>query len=315
MRSLTPQLLSGMDMAVIEMVRFDASHADLKQLLILAEAASSCALEGMRVPAQDILLAGLDPAAAAPAPRAVAAAATAATLADRGHALISVQGLTELNAAVTGERSDPGEALDELSSFASRPDIPALVHAALSHAHLSAIRPFTEGNSRTGTALVMAMFRATGISAASLIPLSAGLAGNSRGYAWAMGEYSRGSCSPVIELFIESAFVTLDNCLAFAAEIRRAVELHQEMLGRTRSRAAGILAGELTRTPALNASTAMALCGSSESGAYRALDRLAEAGVLEPARKVGGVMTWTAPLITAALDAFLSRAASGHGAV
>lgn len=49
------------------------------------------------------------------------------------------------------------EAIADLLDFVARDDLSLLVHAALAHAQFETIHPFTDGNGRTGRALVHAM--------------------------------------------------------------------------------------------------------------------------------------------------------------
>ncbi|MEZ5256103.1 MAG: Fic family protein [Ilumatobacteraceae bacterium] len=64
-------------------------------------------------------------------------------------------------------------AMDDLVAFANRRDIAPLVHVAVAHAQFETIRPFPDGNGRTGRALVHAMLRHRGITRAVTVPISA----------------------------------------------------------------------------------------------------------------------------------------------
>src|SRR5580693_3282779 len=55
-------------------------------------------------------------------------------------------------------------AIDDLLRFAQRDDIPALPQIALAHAQFETIHPFTDGNGRTGRALIQAMLRRKGLT-------------------------------------------------------------------------------------------------------------------------------------------------------
>ncbi|MCC3292605.1 Fic family protein [Arthrobacter sp. zg-Y1110] len=306
---LDPALLSAAEMAVIEMVRFDAANPALKPLLILAEAACSSALDGIHATADQIITGTLAPSAAGPDTGRILATALAVTRTDRGHPLLGAPGIAELHRTITGERAAlAGPGLKDLTEFMGRADMPVLAHAGLAHAHFTAAAPYATANGRTGRALVLAMLRAAGVTGSSLIPLSAGLAGNTRGYAWALENYRDGNPCSIVEFFTEAAFITLDNCLMLLADVNKAAEEHRVLLGRTRSPAALHIAADLVRAPALTAATAMAVSGCSESAAYRALDQLTAAGILAPAPKARGTLAWTAPRVVNALESFLSRA-------
>nr|WP_268870454.1 Fic family protein [Corynebacterium imitans] len=55
--------------------------------------------------------------------------------------------------------------LEDLEAFVARRDVPALAQAAIAHAQLETIRPFADGNGRTGRALVHVLLKSRGLSA------------------------------------------------------------------------------------------------------------------------------------------------------
>jgi Fic family protein len=66
-------------------------------------------------------------------------------------------------------------AIDDLLRFAQRDDIPALPQIALAHAQFETIHPCTDGNGRTGRALIQAMLRRKGLTRNVTVPVLAGL--------------------------------------------------------------------------------------------------------------------------------------------
>lgn len=300
-------LLAAAEMAVMEMVRFDAGHPELKSILTLAEAATSCSLDGFRANATQIALATLSPEAGSAG--AIVACAVAVVRAGKGHSMLSSDGLHSLNKTLLGCPAAPvPHDIDDLTAFIRRADIPALAHAALAQAHLAVNQPFESGNGRTARAVSVAMLRVAGVTSTVPIPLSAGLVGNPRAYQGALRYYQRGDPAPFMELLTEAAFICLDNSALLAEDIAQAMREHDELLDGTRSPAAHQIAGCLLSAPALTASAAMRMTGVSESAAYRALDQLSADGILTPAGKVRGASVWTATRIVTALDSFLDRA-------
>ena len=66
-------------------------------------------------------------------------------------------------------------AIHDFERFLAREDLPALVQAAIAHAQFETIHPFTDGNGRTGRALVHSLLRAkelTGTSPSRCRPVS-----------------------------------------------------------------------------------------------------------------------------------------------
>ena len=71
-------------------------------------------------------------------------------------------------------------AIDDLMTFAARDDVPLLAQIAVAHAQFETIHPFTDGNGRTGRALVQAMLRNKGLTRQVTVPVSAGLLADDR---------------------------------------------------------------------------------------------------------------------------------------
>ena len=307
-------LLSAAEMAVIEMVRFDAGHSHLKELLTLAEAACSCALDGIHASARDIATSTLGNVAGDPAADRIQATARAITKTDRGQSILTAQGFVELNMAITGTDVTGGHpSLESLVAFLASADIPVMVQAADAYTRFTAAAPFRSANARTGRVIMLALLRSAGVTAESIIPISAGMVCSPRRARGQEAHRSDGATA-ALELCVEAVFRALDSSLLLARDVAVAGERHRVLTTGNRSPAVSRIIPDLHRTPALNAEMVMAVSGVSESAAYRALDQLASIGILESVNKVNGRLTWVAPLIVSALDRFLGRAAKeGQG--
>jgi Fic family protein len=66
--------------------------------------------------------------------------------------------------------------LDDLCAFCNGEELPALVQAAVAHAQFETIHPFTDGNGRTGRALIQVILRRRGIAPTFVPPISVVLA-------------------------------------------------------------------------------------------------------------------------------------------
>ena len=66
-------------------------------------------------------------------------------------------------------------ALEDLVAFMNRRDIDPLAQAAIAHAQFETIHPFTDGNGRTGRALISALLLARGVTRHVILPVSSGL--------------------------------------------------------------------------------------------------------------------------------------------
>lgn len=133
------------------------------------------------------------------------------------------------------------EAIDDLLHFIKRDDLPALAHAALAHAQSETIHPFTDGNGRTGRALVQAMLRHSKLTRNVTVPVSAGLLSDPKAYFDALTTYRLGDPSAIVKQFAQAAFKAVGNGRALVEALRQVRELarpHQgsKRLGRLASR-------------------------------------------------------------------------------
>jgi Fic family protein len=199
------------------------------------------------------------------------------------------------------------EAIEDLVGFVDRDDIPVLAHAALAHAQFETIHPFTDGNGRTGRALVHAMLRAKGLTRNVTVPLSAGLLVDTGAYFDALTAYRRGSVDEIVTRFADAAFAAVDNGRALVADLR---DIRAGWDGRVTARrgsAAWRLADLVVRRPVLDVASVAAELRVARQNVYRTVEPLVAAGVLTPSGR-GQKLTWRADEVLAAVDAFATRA-------
>jgi len=82
------------------------------------------------------------------------------------------------------------------------------------HAQFETIHPFTDGNGRTGRALVQAMLRNKGLTRQITVPVSAGLLSDTSAYFVALTSYRDGDAAPIVQCFslaLSSLSPTGDN--------------------------------------------------------------------------------------------------------
>ena len=101
--------------------------------------------------------------------------------------------------------------LEDLVAFGAREDISPIAKAAIFHAQFETIHPFTDGNGRTGRALLHRMFARDEVLLHAMLPVSAGLLHDVDRYMGALGAYHDGAIEPMIEC--------LANALELAAVI------------------------------------------------------------------------------------------------
>ena len=93
----------------------------------------------------------------------------------------------------------------DLVRFMDRDDLPPLAHAALAHAQFETIHPFTDGNGRTGRALLHSVLLHTGAIHRVTVPISAGLLALRDDYFAALTAYRAGDAEPILRCVAEAA--------------------------------------------------------------------------------------------------------------
>ena len=199
-------------------------------------------------------------------------------------------------------------AIDDLTAFAAREDIPALTHAAITHAQFETIHPFPDGNGRTGRALVHALLRKRALTRSVTVPVSAGLLVDTRGYFAALSAYRQGDPAPIVDAMSAAAFCAIANGRTLVIELREAKGGWVSQLKARSDSAVWPLMDLVLRQPVINTAVVQAQLGVSHTNAMKAIGRLVEIGALA---EVGGrrrSILWQSPEVLGALDGFAERA-------
>lgn len=200
------------------------------------------------------------------------------------------------------------ELVEDLLRFGKRSDIPALVLTAVAHAQFETIHPFTDGNGRTGRALVQALLRHHGVTRSVGIPVSAGLLVDISGYHEALTAYRRGDISPIVRMLALASMRACENTRRLVGDIERVRAQWEESLDLRRSSNAWRLLDVITRRPVIDAKTAAEELGIAASNAYAPLRALAKAGILKETREYRFGSIWSNADVLRALDDFVERA-------
>ena len=196
--------------------------------------------------------------------------------------------------------------IDDLSLFARRTDIEPMVQAAIAHAQFETIHPFTDGNGRTGRALVSAILRHRGVTRQMSVPISSGLLSDTESYFAALKSYRDGDTAPIIESFAEAAHRSIVNARILRDDV---AEVRDQVLATAVRRTKNLIAvADLCASePAFTAAMAIER-GIPAPSIYRIVERLQEAGIVKGERVIRGVTAWSVPGLTSALDRFAERA-------
>jgi Fic family protein len=214
--------------------------------------------------------------------------------------------------------------MEDLCEFCSTDDLSPLAQAAIAHAQFETIHPFADGNGRTGRALIHLILRRRGLATRFVPPISLVLATWSKTYVNGLTRFRHEGSPDSTE-----ATVAVNEWLgSFAAATRRAIadstsyeerlgEIRQEWLALVRplraGSAASLLIDALPATPVVTVTTAADFIGRSFEATNQAVQRLMEAGILQPITVGRRNRAFEAPDIIDALVGLERRLASPEG--
>ncbi len=218
-------------------------------------------------------------------------------------------GSTPIGATFVGPRHEVvSDAISDLIAFAQRTDVPTLPQIAVGHAQFETIHPFTDGNGRTGRALVQAMLRNKGLTRQVTVPVSAGLLADTDAYFAALTSYRDGVAAPIVERFSQAAILAIANGRQLVADLRAIRETWNGMVTARSDSAVWKVADLLIRRPVVNAALLAQELGIESTNAHRYLKPLTEAGILVETTSGPRNRVWRSPDVLAALDSFAERA-------
>lgn len=340
--SLSPRVAAIARIAETELIRFDASLNDemvgFAPLLLRSEAAASSQIEHLTASARAILTAEIGDTSKRNATEIVGntrAMQSALDLADQ----LTTESVREMHRVLmegtnhtpgqwrtepvwigTSARSPVGatfvaprhelvpELMSDVMDFVRRNDLPVLAQLAVAHAQFETIHPFTDGNGRTGRALVQAMLRGKDVTRSVTVPVSAGLLTDVAAYHEALTAYRSGDIDPIVEQMAVASDDAIANAKVLVAGLR-ALKLRWVAIAKPRpaSQLEAVLA-YAARQPVFTAAAAAAFIDVSPSNVYGHLKKLTELGILKQKaeHKIG--MVWRADEVLALLDEFAERA-------
>ena len=179
----------------------------------------------------------------------------------------------------------------DLCRFCNEDSLPAVVQAALAHAQFETIHPFTDGNGRTGRALIHLILRRRGLASRVLPPVSLILATWATDYIDALEStrYVGSSASPAAQvglnrwvgLFATACRRAVDDAAAFDQRMQGLESEWRQRLGSVRARSTtDLLLRALPGAPILTVRSATSLVGRSRVAVNEAMRKLTDAKVL-----------------------------------
>jgi Fic family protein len=214
--------------------------------------------------------------------------------------------------------------LADLIAFMNSDDYPPLVQAAIAHAQFETIHPFSDGNGRTGRALIHVVLRRRGLASRYVPPISLVLARRSRDYVQGLTAYrylgppeseqAQAACAAWVGIFAGAAARAAADAERLAEQVDALVESWRLRARPIRANsAADLLLRALPAAPVITVETAARLVGRSVQAANQAVEHLTRSGVLVPTRAVRRNRVFEAAGLLDALVGFERALASPAG--
>ena len=341
---LSPQLHTLVQDCTRTITRFDEQHATLggvpfAAVLLRGESASSSQIENLTVSARRLSLAVVGASSSAVGHNAelVARNVRAMHAALEAAESLTIESIMHMHHELTaGTLEDAGKfrqqwvwvggqspvtadyvaphwklvpaAMNDLVEFMARRDLDPLVQAAIAHAQFETIHPFTDGNGRTGRALISALLMARGVTEHVVLPISSGLLHDVADYIAALTAYRAGDVEPIIRCFIQASNAAVENARILAEELSG---LRDKILGTARRTTSALkaVADFCCTEPAFTVQMVEQNTSVASATIYRIITTLEKAGVIRREKTfVLGQRVWTVPHLNDALDAFAARA-------
>ena len=196
----------------------------------------------------------------------------------------------------------PGEVdrlLADLCAVIADETLSPLVQAALVHAQFETIHPFEDGNGRTGRALVHVILRRRQIAPRFLQPISVIFARARDRYIAGLTAFRGADVASWIEQFAAATWESTRLARAYVKEVRELqatwrTSLASHARAPRRDSAAWVIIDILPAHPMISAPVAAAATGRAKAAVYDGLERLVDAGVLEPLSRGRRNRSWEA---------------------
>ena len=307
-------LVADSEEAAAEIARFDASSEHtwgaVTAVLLRSESSSSSQIEQITANARAIAEAELTGHGSGNAVGIVDNMRAMADAVDR-TVRVTVEGIAEVQRTLlerhspqlVGWRSEPvwvggrgstpvtadfvapdhrriAAALDDLTAFAGREDLPVLPQIAVAHAQFETIHPFADGNGRTGRALVHLMLRTKRLARTATVPISGGLLVAKDGYFDALTAYRDGDAAPVVDEFNHAALRAVHHGRQLVDRMAALRDTWRTTVRARSDSAAWAILDLLPAHPVIDAETVARHTGTHVNGVRRSVGPLLEAGVL-----------------------------------
>jgi len=198
--------------------------------------------------------------------------------------------------------------MDDLVRFCNRTDLDPVAQAAIAHAQFETIHPFTDGNGRTGRALVHVVLRRRGLTRRTVVPVSTVLLADVDGYFDGLDDFREGRIEAWVTQFATATSRAASAGLTLADDLARLRARWQDVVHPRQGSAAAVLLEALLRQPVVDIGSVRALVAEvADKNLYAALDRLESVGVLTELSGAGRNRVWAAMAVLDLLEHLEAR--------
>jgi len=193
--------------------------------------------------------------------------------------------------------------VDDLVRFCNREDVDPVAQAAVAHAQFETVHPFTDGNGRTGRALVHVVLRRRRLARRTVVPVSTVLLADVQGYFAGLDDYRAGRLESWVTRFAAATSRAASAGLRLAVDLAALKERWRADVRPRRGSAVATLLDALLRQPVVDIEALRDLTGGvADKNIYAALDRLETAGVLTELSGAGRNRVWAALAVLELLE-------------
>lgn len=172
------------------------------------------------------------------------------------------------------------EYIDDLIGFGVREDVPPVAKEAIFHAQFETIHPFTDGNGRTGRALVHRMLANDEVLLHSTLPVSTGLLHDVERYMKALDAYHEGEVEPIISCFADALELAVVIGLRIAADVDTVLDAWRAANTDRAGSASYSLPALLVEQPVVNVAYVADRLGITDRAARNLIETACERSIL-----------------------------------
>ena len=170
--------------------------------------------------------------------------------------------------------------LEDLVTFGMREDIPPIAKAAVFHAQFETIHPFTDGNGRTGRALLHRMLARDEVLLHTMLPVSAGLLHDVDRYMDALEAYHAGAIEPIIECLADALELAAVIGTRIASDVKEVLDNWAAANTDRAGSASHRLPALLVEQPVVDVAYVASHLGITDRAARNLIETACERGIL-----------------------------------